>query len=162
MKHKANILIVDDDADVLHTAKMFLKQEFTGVKTCQDPTGIHGIIEKENIDVVLLDMNYRKGEHSGSEGIFWLESILKIDPVMSVIMITAYGEIDIAVDAIKKGAVEFVLKPWNNEKLLATILSALQLRKSKLAVEKLKGTQQHLSANINKSFSGFVGRSPAM
>ena len=107
-------------------------------------------------------MNYKKGEHDGSEGLFWLEDILKLDPVISVIMITAYGEINIAVDAIKKGAVEFVLKPWNNEKLLATILSALQLRKSKLQVEKLRSTQQHLSADINKSFGGFVGRSPAM
>ena len=161
-KQKANILIIDDDADVLHTAKMFLKQEFTGVKTCQNPSGIREIIPKENIDVVLLDMNYKKGEHDGSEGLFWLEDILKLDPVISVIMITAYGEINIAVDAIKKGAVEFVLKPWNNEKLLATILSALQLRKSKLQVEKLRSTQQHLSADINKSFGGFVGRSPAM
>lgn len=161
-KHKANILIADDDADVLHTAKMFLKQEFSGVKTCQNPEDISDIIPEENIDVVLLDMNYKKGDHDGSEGIFWLENILKLDPALSVVMITAYGEIDIAVDAIKKGAVEFVLKPWNNEKLLATILSALQLRKSKLEVEKLKGTQQHLAAGINKSFASFIGRSPVM
>ncbi|MDN5210559.1 sigma-54 dependent transcriptional regulator [Fulvivirgaceae bacterium BMA12] len=161
-KHKANLLIVDDDADVLHTAEMFLKQEFKTVKTAQNPDNIEKIISSGDIDVVLLDMNYRKGEHDGSEGIFWLENILKLDPTISVIMITAYGEIDVAVNAIKKGAVEFVLKPWSNEKLLATILSAVQLRKSKLEVEKLKSTQQHLAADINKSFSGFVGQSPAM
>ena len=161
-KNKANILVVDDSADVLHTAKMFLKQEFTGVRTCQNPEAIRDIIPKGDIDVVLLDMNYKKGDHDGSEGIFWLENILKMDPTISIVMITAFGEIDIAVDAIKKGAVEFVLKPWNNEKLLATILSALQLRKSKMEVEKLKGATQHLAADINKTFGSFVGRSPVM
>ena len=161
-KHNANILIVDDDADVLHTAKMFLKQEFTSIQTCQNPTDINDIMLKGNIDIVLLDMNYKKGEHDGKEGIFWLENMLKLDPAISVIMITAYGEIDIAVKAIKKGAIEFVLKPWNNEKLLATMLSALQLRKSKLEVEKLRGTRQHLAADINKSFGSFIGRSPVM
>ena len=161
-KHNANILIVDDDPDVLHTARMFLKQEFTSIQTCQNPAVINDFIRKGNIDVVLLDMNYKKGEHDGKEGILWLENMLKLDPAISVIMITAYGEIDIAVKAIKKGAVEFVLKPWNNEKLLATILSALQLRKSKLEVEKLRGTRQHLAADINKSFGSFIGRSPAM
>ncbi len=161
-KQQASLLIIDDDADVLHTAKMFLKQEFKSVKTTQNPEDIKQLIPNGNFDVVLLDMNYKKGVNDGSEGLYWLEQILILDATLSVIMITAYGEIDIAVEAIKKGAIEFVLKPWNNDKLLVTISSALQLRKSKLEVEKLKGTQQYLTANINKSFSDFVGKSPAM
>ncbi len=161
-KQDASLLIIDDDADVLHTARMFLKQEFRKVEITQNPEDIKNIIPEGDTDVVLLDMNFKRGVNDGAEGLYWLEQLLSLDPTLSVIMITAYGEIDIAVNAIKKGAIEFVLKPWNNEKLLVTISSALKLRKSKLEVEKLKGTQQYLTANINKSFSEFVGNSPAM
>ncbi|MDN5204813.1 sigma-54 dependent transcriptional regulator [Fulvivirgaceae bacterium BMA10] len=162
MNTKTNILIVDDDLDVLQTAKMFLKQEFSEVQIEQNPEQLEKILLEQNPDVILLDMNYSKGDNDGEEGLFWLSRILEMDPSASVIMITAYGEIDLAVQAIKKGAIEFVLKPWKNEKLLATILSAIELRKSKLEVERLRNTQQKLNEGIHKNLGGFIGNSPAM
>jgi DNA-binding NtrC family response regulator len=117
---------------------------------------------KENYDVILLDMNFTKGEHDGEEGLYWLAQILQTDIHAIVILITAYGEVDLAVQAIKKGATDFVLKPWKNEKLLATILSAMQLRKSKLEIEKLRSTQQKLSADIHRQYGELIGNSPAI
>ncbi len=159
-KTAGTILIIDDDRDVLETARMFLKQQFERVIIDPDPTKLPAILEEESIDVILLDMNFKKGVNDGEEGFYWLSEILKIDDKAIVILITAYGEVDLAVKAIKMGATDFVLKPWKNQKLLGTILSALQLRKSKLEVGKLKDTQQKLNEGISKQFSDFVGESP--
>lgn len=161
-KLEGNILIVDDDPDILSTARMFLKQHGFTVQTEQKPSSIPSILAKSSFDVILLDMNFTKGDNDGREGLHWLEQILQTDTHAIVILITAYGEVELAVQAIKQGATDFVLKPWKNEKLLATILSALQLRKSKLEVEKLRNTQQKLSADINQQYGDLIGNSPAM
>ena len=159
---KGKILIVDDDKDVLETAKMFLKQQFETIIIDSDPSNIPIVLQKEEIDVVLLDMNFKRGKNDGEEGFKWLSEILKIDDDAVVILITAYGEVDLAVKAIKYGATDFVLKPWKNQKLLGTILSALELRKSKLQVNKLKFSQAKINEGINKKFGDFIGESPPM
>ena len=158
----AKILIIDDDRDILETARMFLKQEFTGVCLEQHPEKIPQHLSDTGYDVILLDMNFKAGVNDGEEGFHWLREILKIDPHAVVILITAYGEVDLAVKAMKQGATDFVLKPWKNQKLLATILSAIELRKSKMEVEKLRSTQEKLREEIEQPFSDFIGDSPAI
>jgi DNA-binding NtrC family response regulator len=158
----SKILIVDDDRDILETARMFLKQEFSHVQIEQHPEKIPMLLNASEYDVILLDMNFKMGVNDGEEGFYWLNEILKLDPDAVVILITAYGEVDLAVKAMKHGATDFVLKPWKNQKLLGTILSALQLRKSKREVEKLKVTQEKLSDTIDQPFTDFIGESPAI
>ena len=159
---KGNILIIDDDIDVLETARMFLKQYYTRVDISPDPTKIPGIISKNHYDVILLDMNFRKGRNDGVEGFYWLDRILEYDPEAVVILITAYGEIDLAVKAIKEGATDFVLKPWKNQKLLGTVMSGWKLRMSKIEVKKLKDTARYISRGQNNGISGIIGKSTAM
>lgn len=158
----AKILIVDDDRDVLETARMFLKQEFSLVQIEEDPAKIPTLMKNQDFDVILLDMNFKKGVNDGEEGFHWLDQILKADPQAVVILITAYGEVDLAVKAMKNGAVDFVLKPWKNQKLLGTLLSALQLRQSRKEVEKLKSAQEKLSDDIDHAYTDFIGDSPAI
>lgn len=163
MKTKANILIVDDDRDVLETARMFLKQEFSSVDIEEDPAKIPGYFDIKEYDVILLDMNFKKGMNDGSEGFYWLNEILKIDSQAIVILITAYGEVDLAVQAMKEGASDFVLKPWKNQKLLGTILSALRLRKSKKEVFRLREAQKSPAHSEEEyDFEDFIGESAAI
>nr|WKN34174.1 sigma-54 dependent transcriptional regulator [Tunicatimonas sp. TK19036] len=129
-KQARSILIIDDDADVLHSARMFLKQYFGQVDTQEDPSQINALISKNHYDVVLLDMNFRRGEHDGREGLYWLERIRTIDPKAGVILITAYGDVDLAVEAMRLGAANFVLKPWKNQKLLESVEAALSRQQS--------------------------------
>jgi DNA-binding NtrC family response regulator len=159
---QARILIIDDDRDILETARMFLKQEFSHVQIEQNPERIPSLIQATEYDVILLDMNFKIGVNDGEEGFQWLGRILKHDPQAVVILITAYGEVDLAVKAMKHGATDFVLKPWKNQKLLGTIMSALQLRSSRREVEKLKITQEKLTDAIDQPYVDFVGDSPAI
>jgi DNA-binding NtrC family response regulator len=159
---EAKILIVDDDRDILETARMFLKQEFSHVQLEQNPEKIPFLIQNMEYDVILLDMNFKIGVNDGEEGFHWLGQILKHDPRAVVILITAYGEVDLAVKAMKHGATDFVLKPWKNQKLLGTILSALQLRQSRKEVDQLKLTQEKLSDAIDQPYADFIGESPAI
>lgn len=158
----SKILIIDDDRDVLETARMFLKQEFAIVKLVDDPENLRRTIDVREFDVILLDMNFKKGMNDGEEGFYWLEHIRSIDRDAVVILITAYGEVDLAVQAMKKGAVDFVTKPWKNQKLLATIHAALQIRNSRKEIERLKITQEKLSDDIDGQFTDFIGGSPAI
>lgn len=161
-KTEAKILVVDDDIDVLNSARLFLKQQFTVVQIEPDPNQIPEHFEREAFDVVLLDMNFRKGENDGSDGLHWLNAILEIDPNTIVILITAYGEFELAVEAIKMGGTDFITKPWKNEKLYGTITSALQLRKSKLEVDRLRNTQKTLEGDIESQYEHFLGESEPM
>jgi len=162
MKAPANILIVDDDRDVLETARMFLKQEFAQVDIEENPEKIPGLLMKREYDLILLDMNFSKGVNDGEEGFYWLDQIIHLDENAVVILITAYGEVDLAVKAMKKGATDFVLKPWKNQKLLGTILSALELRKSRRQVAHLKETSKTLIRDGNHGYENFIGQSPAI
>ncbi len=161
-KKSGNILIVDDNEDLLLAARLFLKQHFSLVHTEQDPEKIPLLLQNENYDVILLDMNFTLDATSGVEGFLWLEKILQIDPSAVVILITAYGDVEIAVKAVKAGATDFVLKPWQNEKLLATLSSALNLRYSKLEVDRLRSRQKQLSDDIDQKYHNMIGVSPAI
>ncbi len=161
-KKTGNILIVDDNEDLLLAARLFLKQHFYLVHTENDPEKIPTLLQNENYDVILLDMNFTMDSTSGVEGFMWLDRILQSDPSMVVILITAFGDVEMAVKAVKAGAVDFVLKPWQNEKLLATISSALNLRYSRLEVDKLRSQQQQLSKDIDQRYHDMIGVSPAM
>ena len=162
MKTTANILIVDDDRDVLETARMFLKQEFTQADIEEDPNQIPTLLQKKDYDVILLDMNFSKGVNDGEEGFYWLDKVMQLDENAIVILITAYGEVDLAVKAMKKGAIDFVLKPWKNQKLLGTILSALELRRSRRQVVRLTETRKALLKDVNHGYEDFIGQSPAI
>ena len=161
-KKTGHILIVDDNEDLLLAARLFLKQHFSMVHTEQDPEKIPTLLKNENYDVILLDMNFTMDATSGVEGFLWLEKILQLDPSAVVILITAYGDVEVAVRAVKAGATDFVLKPWQNEKLLATISSALNLRYSKLEVDKLRSRQKQMSDDIDQRYHNMIGVSPAI
>jgi DNA-binding NtrC family response regulator len=156
------ILIVDDNEDLLRAARMFLKRHFKQVDIEKSPDSIPNLLQNESYDVILLDMNFTKDVSSGHEGFIWLERILEIDPSAVVIMITAYGDVQMAVKAIKEGAMDFVLKPWENERLLATVNAAMQLRRSKIEVTDLKHKQKQISSDIDFKFQDVIGNSTAM
>ena len=161
-KKSGNILVVDDNEDLLLAARLFLKQHFSAVHTEQDPEKITVLMNNENYDVVLLDMNFTMDATSGVEGFMWLDKILQLDPSAVVILITAFGDVEMAVKAVKAGATDFVLKPWQNEKLLATISSALNLRYSKLEVDRLRSREKQLSRDIDQRYHDMIGVSPAI
>ncbi|MEM7109435.1 MAG: sigma-54 dependent transcriptional regulator, partial [Bacteroidota bacterium] len=158
-KVKGKILVIDDDRDVLHSARMVLKPVFGEVITESNPQQINYLITHNTYDVILLDMNYTAGVTSGKEGLFWLKSIKERAPEQQVVMITAYGDIKLAVEAMKIGAADFVVKPWENEKLQATVLSAYNHSQSKREVEALKDEQKSLKALISSQSSDIVGNS---
>lgn len=156
------ILIIDDDVDVLTAARLFLKQHAPLVHTERDPALIPGLLRNETYDIVLLDMNFTRDVSSGKEGFFWLDRILEIDPSAVVVLITAYGDVEMAVRAIKAGAADFILKPWQNERLLATLMAAMAIRSSRLEVAHLRSRQQLLSSDLDQGFQEFIGSSRAM
>ena len=156
------LLVVDDNEDLLLAARLFLKQHFLLVDTEQDPEKIPNLLKNENYDVILLDMNFTIDATSGKEGFTWLERILQLDPSAVVILITAYGDVEMAVRAVKAGATDFVLKPWQNEKLLATISSALNLRYSRLEVDRLRSRQLQIHQDMDLRYHEMVGVSAAM
>ena len=161
-KLNASILIIEDDEDVLYTARLVLKQRFSEVHAEIEPKRLPRLLEKNTFDVILLDMNFSHGQTSGNEGLFWLREILKADPTAHVIMNTAYGDIQLAVDAMKNGAIDFIVKPWEREKLLATVENVYQLSKSKKEVQKLKSREKALTGDIDRSFPEMISHSDAM
>ena len=156
------ILAVDDNEDILFALKLLLKNHVELIQTETNPERIPEFLHNENYDVILLDMNFTKDAISGQEGFDCLEKITGIDPDAVVVFITAYGDAEKAVKAIKLGATDFVLKPWQNEKLLATISSAIKLRRSKSEATDLKKKQKAISAIQDQPFHEFIGNSPEM
>ncbi len=159
---KRKLLIVDDNKNILTALSRLLEMEVDEVHTTSNPNSIHSMVRSNNYDAILLDMNFSASVQSGNEGIFWMKEILKIDPNAIVIPITAYGDVDLAVRALKEGAADFILKPWDNDKLLATLNSAYKLRQSKLEVESLKEKQKSLQEKIDLKYSCIIGSSSAM
>jgi DNA-binding NtrC family response regulator len=156
------ILVIDDDKDVLQAARLFLKQHVELIHTEHDPNLIPTLLKNENYDVILLDMNFTQDVTSGTEGFYWLNKILQTDPSVVVVIITAYGDIDMSVKAIKEGANDFILKPWQNEKLLATVTSAINLKQSRNEADNLRKRQQQLSDDLDKPFKDLIGVSDSM
>jgi DNA-binding NtrC family response regulator len=158
----AKILVVDDNRSVLSALEILLQFEFGSVRTLFNPNQLSSLPNLSEIDIVLLDMNFSAGVNSGNEGLFWLKEIKKKSPGTSVIMMTAYGAVDLAVKALKSGATDFVLKPWNNEKLLATVKSAHMLQKSQKEIHSLKAKESNLKQLINQDRNFIIGNSKAL
>jgi DNA-binding NtrC family response regulator len=137
MTSSATILVVDDDPDVLTAARLLLRQHFGRVLTSDDPARIDELMSDEAIDVYLLDMNFAIGRNTGAEGLRWLQHILAADPDAVVILMTAFGDLNTAVKAMREGATDFVLKPWQNDKLVATLSVAAKLRQTRATVSAL-------------------------
>jgi two-component system, NtrC family, response regulator HydG len=161
-KEIGKILMIDDDEDVLLAAKLLLKKHAHQVIIEKNPKKIPFLLNNDTYDVILLDMNFSKDITSGKEGYFWLSQILEHDPSAVVILITAFGDVEMAVKALKEGATDFVLKPWQNEKLLATISTAIKLKQSYKEVDKLKKAKQQLEADINQPFKDIIGTSKSI
>ncbi|MFP4024624.1 MAG: sigma-54-dependent transcriptional regulator [Thiohalospira sp.] len=157
--NEGKILVIDDDKDILLTAKVLLKKEFKEIKTVTTPEDIIPFIKKGLFDVILLDMNFTTGATSGKEGLSWLKRILEISPESIIIMMTAYGDINLAVEAMKIGAIDFIVKPWENKKFLATVNSAYRLSLSKKEINKLKTKQETLAKDIDQPFTTIIGKS---
>jgi len=156
------ILMIDDDEDVLLAAKMLLKKYNHQVIIEKNPNKIPFLLNNDTYDVILLDMNFSKDTTSGKEGFEWLNQIREKDPDAVVVMITAFGDVEMAVRALKEGATDFILKPWQNEKLIATISTAIKLKKSYNEVDKLRKAKQMLEEQISQPFGNIIGTSPAI
>lgn len=161
-KKEATILLVDDDEDILFSARISLKKYFKQILTTSTPKKITQLVSNETIDVVLLDMNYRIGYEDGKEGIYWLEHIKKISPETTVILMTAFGSVHLAVEAIKKGATDFILKPWDNDKLYSTINAGVELSRSKRKNTQFESIQQLDNKNFHQQTEHIIGHSKAM
>ena len=159
---EGKILVIDDNKSVLSALEILLQFEFKHIKTISNPNQISSFPNLPDYDIVLLDMNFSAGVNTGNEGLFWLKEIKKKAPSISVIMMTAYGAVDLAVRALKLGASDFILKPWNNEKLMATIKSSLLLRKSQKEVQELKQKESNLKQVINQDSNYIIGNSAAL
>ncbi len=157
-----HILIIDDDEYIRLTLKMFIEQHFKEVISISDPKTLPVLLRQNSFDVIMLDMNYQKGMTSGEEGMKWLKEVVKQDPDTSVVMITAYGDVKLAVEAMKAGAMDFVVKPWENEKLLATLNAGYRLSQSRRQVSSLKDRQKLLATTVDQRFSEIIGNSKAI
>jgi len=161
-KLDSKILIIDDDEDVLLAAKLYLKQHVKTVHTDKDPNNIPLLLKNESYDLILLDMNFSRDATSGKEGFYWLNKILETDPAIAVILITAYGDIELAVQGIKEGATNFLLKPWDNKKLLATVTTTLEVHRNKVELVDLRSKQKFLMEQGDQPYSHIIGQSKGM
>ena len=159
---KGNILIVDDNKNVLSALEILLSADYDRVTCLSNPNLLISELRKTPYHLVLLDMNFNAGVNTGNEGIFWLQQIREQHPDLSVVMITAYGDVELAVKALKAGATDFILKPWENVKLLATVRSAIQLSQSKGEVKDLRLKEKELKKVMNKEDKYIVGSSPVL
>lgn len=159
---EAKILIIDDNKSVLSALEILLQFEYRNIKTISNPNQIYSFPNLRDLDIILLDMNFSAGVNTGNEGLFWLKEIKKKAPDISVIMMTAYGAVDLAVEALKEGASDFILKPWKNERLLTTVRSAYELGKTKKEVHQLKQKTTNLKQLINQDENHIIGESEAL
>lgn len=159
---KGNILVVDDNKSVLSALEILLLPEFDDVKCLSNPNLLITELRKNPYHLVLLDMNFKAGVNTGNEGIFWLQQIKENHPDMSVVLITAYGDVALAVKALKAGATDFILKPWENAKMLATVKSAIQLSMSREEVKHLRQKEKELKKVINRDEKYIIGSSPEL
>jgi len=147
------ILIVDDNNDLLIALKLILARSFERIDTLRNPNLILSTLEKQSYDLILLDMNFKAGQVTGNEGIFWMNKIREKDPNASVVFITAYGDVELAIRSLKEGALDFIMKSWDEQKILSTLISAFKLRKSRMEVSLLKKKQAHLTRELEKDLS---------
>ncbi len=161
-ENHGRILVVDDDQSLLFTAKMILKNHFEKIETVNNPVLAFEKVSAEAYDVIILDMNYSPTENTGREGIALLKRIIAKRPDAHVIMNTAFADISIAVDAMKEGAVDFLTKPWEKEKLLATVKNVAELSRSRQKLQDLQSGQKVLLEGIDHEFGMLIGSDPAI
>ncbi|MEZ4947384.1 MAG: sigma-54 dependent transcriptional regulator [Cyclobacteriaceae bacterium] len=161
-KSNAKILIADDDDMVLLSIKLLLEQKYTEIHTTNDPKRIPSLARQINFDVALLDMNFRQGDTSSTEGLFLLRHLVENHPETQVILMTAFGEIQLAVEAIKEGAMDFIVKPWENEKLQTTIANAVSLSTEKRKVRQLQSKQRTITAAVDSQYPAIIGNATPM
>jgi DNA-binding NtrC family response regulator len=162
MPETGSILIVDDDEDILVAGRLLLKRHYAEVVTCSDPARIPALMAAHAFDAILLDMNFGPGESSGRQGLEWIRQILTIDPLAVIVTITAHGGVDVAVEAMKLGATDFIAKPWQNEKVVATLSAAVKLRRSRGEADRLKRENRALADAAAGPAHPMLGRSAAM
>jgi len=156
------LLVVDDNRSVLTSLELLLQNEFGEVYTLKNPANLISTIRQKQVDVILLDMNFKAGINTGNEGIHWLKRINETDPTISVVLITAYGDVELAVRAVKEGAFDFILKPWDNIKLISTLHAALKLRYSKEENRGLREKTRDLKQVITPAEQTIIGKSACM
>lgn len=152
-KEEAKILLIDDDDDILLAAKFLLKKHFTTIITAGGPDTINDLLASNNFDIALLDMNYTTGATSGKEGLDLLKKIKSDSPSTQVIMMTAYGDIDLAIKAIKEGASDFIVKPWDNAKLVSTVIAAFKKGLTKSDRDNNFGNNPEAEKDYSRPFS---------
>jgi DNA-binding NtrC family response regulator len=153
------ILIIDDDVDILTAGKLLLKRHYNRVDICNDPVDIPRLMSTTNYTAIMLDMNFGPGASSGEEGFHWLKKILAIDPDAVIVLITAHGGVEVAVEAMKQGATDFISKPWQNEKVIATLSAAVKLRRSRIETAHLKQENTVLTEVTTASKQDILGNS---
>lgn len=161
-KYPGTILIVDDDEHVLVTSRMILKNYFDNIETLSSPKTLESRLKPGNIGVILLDMNFQAGLTTGNEGIFWMNRIRQLSPNTQVVLQTAYGDIEMAVKSIKEGAVDYLPKPWDKEKLVTTMMNAYQQALARKENRDLKSKQKALQQHLNENHKPFLAKAPAM
>lgn len=155
------ILIIDDNKSALSALNLLLQYVFNEVVCLSNPNSIKGVLAEQEFDLALLDMNFSAGLNTGNEGLFWLKEMKQLAPQLEVVMITAYGDVELAVKALKLGAADFVLKPWDNDKLVATLKAILKLKISNQTVKVLKDRESFLKGELHKE-QVLIAGSPVM
>jgi DNA-binding NtrC family response regulator len=158
----SDILIVDDDSEVLLAAELVLKRPFRKVVTASDPARIRELLGQRAFDVLLLDMNFSAGETSGREGFDWLKTVRTLAPATKVVLMTAYGGVEAAVNAMREGAADFVVKPWDNAKLIATVSAVSQLARVDREATSLRRRQRSLNEYLGQDTDRIVGESEGL
>ena len=158
--NSARILVIDDEEDILLAARLLLKRHFAYVQTLRDPLLLPDLVRKGAFDVLLLDMNFAAGADDGAEGLKRLSEVLMLDPQAVVVLVTAHSGVELAVQAMKQGAADFVTKPWENDRLLATLLAAVNLRRSRMETVQLRNRHRGLAAATNTEVQ-MIGTSSA-
>lgn len=162
MKQAGRFLIIDDDNYIILSIRILLEQYYTDVRAINNPDQIATALDENAYDVVILDMNFSAGDTSGQDGLHWFEEIKRRSPETMIIFITAYGGIEMAVEAVKRGAFDFITKPWENEKLLSTVSAAFKLSRAHKKVEKLHTEKQGLQSAFRIPEVDFIGQSDRM
>jgi len=162
MKAQGCVLIVDDNEDLLVALKLLLSDHFEKIQTLNDPGQLMSHLEHQHYDLVLLDMNFRSGIHTGNEGLYWLKRIIEHDPGITIVFITAYGDVELAVQSMKEGAADFIQKSWDENKILSTVLAAYRIHQSKQEIHRLKSQKTHLKHELLKELEIWQSTSPSM
>jgi DNA-binding NtrC family response regulator len=157
-----NILIIEDNKDVIVALQLLLRASCNSVDSITNPNQIYSALEKQTYDAIILDMNFVAGLNTGNEGFFWMKEILKIDPDISIVFLTAYAELEKAVLAIQEGAIDYIEKPWGDDKLVTSILRAAEITRSNREIKSLKKINKNLRNEIETDQKIYQSTSPKM